>query len=73
MSTKEISYSTEGRQAMHAGINALADAVQVTMGPKGRNVIIEKSFGAPTITKDGVTVAKEIELSDKLANIGANS
>jgi chaperonin GroEL len=71
MSAKEIRYDTKAREAMMAGVNALADAVKVTLGPKGRNVIIEKSFGSPTITKDGVTVAKEIELEDKFENMGA--
>nr|OQX98297.1 MAG: chaperonin GroL [Erwiniaceae bacterium 4572_131] len=68
---KEIIYNLEARSALKAGVDKLADAVKVTLGPKGRNVIIEKSFGAPTITKDGVTVAKEIELKDKRENIGA--
>jgi len=71
MSAKELRYSQEARNAILSGVNALADAVKVTLGPKGRNVVIEKSFGAPTITKDGVTVAKEIELSDKFENMGA--
>ncbi len=68
---KEIKYDQEGRSAILAGINTLADAVKVTLGPKGRNVLLEKSFGSPTITKDGVTVAKEIELEDKFENMGA--
>ncbi len=68
---KEISYNADAREQLKAGIDALADAVKVTLGPKGRNVIIQKSFGAPTITKDGVTVAKEIELSDPIQNMGA--
>jgi len=68
---KEIKFQQEGRAAILKGINTLADAVKVTLGPKGRNVIIEKSFGSPTITKDGVTVAKEIELEDKFENMGA--
>ena len=63
---KEISYDLEARNALKAGVDKLADAVKVTLGPKGRNVVIEKKFGAPTITKDGVTVAKEIELENKL-------
>nr|HDN00298.1 chaperonin GroEL [Deltaproteobacteria bacterium] len=71
MSAKEIKYNIKAREAMLIGINALADAVKVTLGPKGRNVIIEKSFGSPVITKDGVTVAKEIELEDKFENMGA--
>src|SRR5215213_1915301 len=68
---KRITYSEEARQAILRGVNKLADAVKVTLGPKGRNVVIEKKFGSPTITKDGVTVAKEIELSDPLENMGA--
>ena len=68
---KEIKFSSEARAEILAGVNVLADAVKVTLGPKGRNVVIEKSFGSPTITKDGVTVAKEIELSDKFQNMGA--
>ena len=71
MSAKEIRFDTNARGAILRGVNTLADAVKVTLGPKGRNVIIEKSWGAPTITKDGVTVAKEIELSDKFENMGA--
>ncbi len=68
---KDIKYSVKAREAMLKGVDTLADAVKVTLGPKGRNVILEKSFGAPTITKDGVTVAKEIELEDKFENMGA--
>ena len=68
---KEISFNSDAREKLKSGIDALADAVKVTLGPKGRNVIIQKSFGAPQITKDGVTVAKEIELSDPIANMGA--
>ncbi len=68
---KEIIYSTQSRAALMAGVNKLANAVKATLGPKGRNVIIEKKFGAPLVTKDGVTVAKEIELKDKQENIGA--
>ncbi len=68
---KHIAYGEESRRALLAGINRLADAVKVTLGPKGRNVVIEKKFGSPIITKDGVTVAKEIELEDKLENTGA--
>jgi chaperonin GroEL len=71
MSAKEVKFSTEARTKMLRGVDTLADAVKVTLGPKGRNVVIEKSFGAPRITKDGVTVAKEIELSDKFENMGA--
>jgi chaperonin GroEL len=69
--SKEIKYDQEGRTAILKGIDTLADAVKVTLGPKGRNVILDKSFGSPTITKDGVTVAKEIELEDKFENMGA--
>ena len=68
---KEISYDLEARNALKAGVDKLADAVKVTLGPKGRNVVIEKKFGAPTVTKDGVTVAKEVELEDKLEDVGA--
>src|SRR5918999_4477525 len=68
---KQIIYSGDARAAILRGVNKLADAVKVTLGPKGRNVVIEKKFGSPTITKDGVTVAKEIELEDKLENTGA--
>ncbi|MBT5994350.1 MAG: chaperonin GroEL, partial [Candidatus Marinimicrobia bacterium] len=68
---KTISYDIEARTALKAGVDKLANAVKVTLGPKGRNVVIEKKFGAPTITKDGVTVAKEIELEDKLEDVGA--
>ncbi|MDR1166972.1 MAG: chaperonin GroEL [Deltaproteobacteria bacterium] len=71
MSAKEIKYNVKAREAIMRGVDVLADAVKVTLGPKGRNVILEKSFGAPTITKDGVTVAKEIELEDKFENMGA--
>jgi chaperonin GroEL len=71
MAAKEVSFNDEARQRMFRGVNVLANAVKATLGPKGRNAIIEKSFGAPTITKDGVTVAKEIELQDKLENMGA--
>ncbi len=71
MAAKEMKYDQSAREAILRGVNALADAVKVTLGPKGRNVILEKSFGSPTITKDGVTVAKEIELEDKFANMGA--
>ena len=68
---KEVKFSETARQAMLAGVNTLADAVKVTLGPKGRNVILDKSFGSPTVTKDGVSVAKEIELEDKFENMGA--
>jgi chaperonin GroEL len=71
MTAKEVRFSDDARQRMLAGVNILANAVKVTLGPKGRNVVLEKSFGAPTITKDGVSVAKEIELSDKFENMGA--
>ncbi|MCU0573787.1 MAG: chaperonin GroEL [Syntrophobacteraceae bacterium] len=71
MAAKEIKYSAEAREKMMEGVNVLANAVKVTLGPKGRNVVIEKSFGSPTVTKDGVTVAKEIELEDKFVNMGA--
>ena len=68
---KEIKYDVEARKKMTIGADALADAVKVTLGPKGRNVVIDKKFGAPKITKDGVTVAKEIELDDAFENAGA--
>ena len=68
---KQIIYGEESRQAILRGVNQLADAVKVTLGPKGRNVVLDKKFGSPTITKDGVTVAKEIDLKDPLANMGA--
>ncbi|MGD8236185.1 MAG: chaperonin GroEL [Chromatiales bacterium] len=71
MSAKEVYFGDDARHRMLAGVNILANAVKVTLGPKGRNVVLEKSFGAPTITKDGVSVAKEIELSDKFENMGA--
>ncbi|MBT3013150.1 MAG: chaperonin GroEL [Candidatus Thiodiazotropha sp. (ex Lucina aurantia)] len=71
MSSKEVQFGDEARQRMIKGVNILANAVKVTLGPKGRNVVLEKSFGAPTMTKDGVSVAKEIELSDKFENMGA--
>ena len=71
MAAKEVKFSTEARNRLLRGVDILADAVKVTLGPKGRNVVIEKSFGAPRITKDGVTVAKEIELSDRFENLGA--
>ena len=68
---KQIIYGEQSRQAILRGVNALADAVKVTLGPKGRNVVLDKKFGSPTITKDGVTVAKEIDLKDPLENMGA--
>jgi len=71
MSAKDVKFSTDARNKMARGVDILADAVKTTLGPKGRNVVIEKSFGAPRITKDGVTVAKEIELADKFENMGA--
>ncbi len=71
MAAKDVRFDTDARDRMLRGVNILADAVKVTLGPKGRNVVIDKSFGAPRITKDGVTVAKEIELADKLENMGA--
>jgi chaperonin GroEL len=71
MAAKEVKFSDDARQKMMKGVNVLADAVKVTLGPKGRNAVLDKSFGAPTITKDGVSVAKEIELSDKFENMGA--
>ncbi len=71
MPAKIIKYGTKARQAMLQGVNSLADAVKVTLGPRGNNVVLEKSFGAPTVTKDGVTVAKEIDLEDKFQNMGA--
>ena len=71
MAAKEVRFSEDARQRMLAGLNVLADAVKQTLGPKGRNVVLEKSYGAPTITKDGVSVAKEVELADKFENMGA--
>src|SRR3954453_23591447 len=71
MAAKEVRFSSDAREKMLRGVDILANAVKVTLGPKGRNVVIEKSFGAPRITKDGVTVAKEIELEDKFENMGA--
>src|SRR5687767_15783079 len=68
---KRITYSEDARQAILRGVNKLHDALPISLGPKGRNVVIEKKFGSPTITKDGVTVAKEIELKDELENAGA--
>ncbi|MDQ3731886.1 MAG: chaperonin GroEL, partial [Pseudomonadota bacterium] len=71
MAVKEVRFSDEARHRMMGGINVLANAVKATLGPKGRNVVLDKSFGAPTVTKDGVSVAKEIELKDKFENMGA--
>ena len=71
MTAKDVKFGDTARRGMLAGVNTLADAVKVTLGPKGRNVVLDKSFGAPTVTKDGVSVAKEIELSDKFENMGA--
>jgi len=71
MAAKEVRFSEDARHRMLAGLNVLADAVKQTLGPKGRNVVLEKSFGAPAVTKDGVSVAKEIELKDKFENMGA--
>ena len=71
MAAKEVKFHENARARIVAGVNVLADAVKVTLGPKGRNVVLERSFGAPTVTKDGVSVAKEIELKDKFENMGA--
>ena len=71
MAAKDVKFGADARERMLRGVDILADAVKVTLGPKGRNVVIEKSFGAPRSTKDGVTVAKEIELADKFENMGA--
>ena len=71
MSAKEVRFSDDARSRMVRGVNVLANAVKATLGPKGRNAVLEKSYGAPTITKDGVSVAKEIELEDKFENMGA--
>ena len=71
MAAKDVRFSTDARDKMLRGVDMLANAVKVTLGPKGRNVVLEKSYGAPRITKDGVTVAKEIELEDKFENMGA--
>ena len=68
---KQIKYGDEARKALEAGVNTLADTVKITLGPKGRNVVLDKKFGAPLITNDGVTIAKEIELSDPFENMGA--
>ena len=71
MAAKEVKFHDAARSKMVAGVNILADAVKVTLGPKGRNVVLSRSYGSPTITKDGVSVAKEIELKDKFENMGA--
>jgi len=71
MAAKEVKFDADARARMLKGVNTLANAVKVTLGPKGRNVVLDKSFGAPRITKDGVSVAKEIELEDKFENMGA--
>ena len=71
MAAKDIEFSNEARAKMLRGVETLAKAVKVTLGPKGRNVILDKSYGAPKITKDGVSVAKEVELADKFENMGA--
>ena len=71
MAAKDVRFGENVRNKMVKGVNILADAVKVTLGPKGRNVVLERSFGAPTVTKDGVSVAKEIELEDKFENMGA--
>ena len=72
MAAKDVRFSTDARAKMLHGVEILSDAVKVTLGPKGRNVVLDKSFGAPRITKDGVTVAKEIELADKFENMKAS-
>ena len=71
MAAKELLFNSDARAKLKKGVDALADAVKVTLGPKGRNVVIDKKFGSPTVTKDGVTVAKEIELADPIENMGA--
>src|ERR1700748_1587467 len=71
MAAKDVRFGGDARQRMMRGVDTLAEAVKITLGPKGRNVLLDKSYGAPRITKDGVTVAKEIELSDKFENMGA--
>ena len=71
MSAKDVKFSRDAREGISRGVDILANAVKVTLGPKGRNVLLDKSYGAPRITKDGVTVAKEIELTDKFENMGA--
>src|ERR1700760_4683768 len=71
MAAKDVRFGGDARQRMMRGVDTLAEAVRITLGPKGRNVLLDKSYGAPRITKDGVTVAKEIELTDKFENMGA--
>ena len=71
MAAKEVKFAQDAREKMLRGVDILANAVKVTLGPKGRNVVLEKSWGAPRVSKDGVTVAKEIELADKFENMGA--
>ena len=71
MAAKEVRFSDDARQRMLKGVNILANAVKVTLGPKGRNVVLDKKFGAPTITNDGVSIAKEVELDDPFENMGA--
>src|SRR3990172_142393 len=71
MTAKEVKFGEDARARMVRGVNILANAVKITLGPKGRNVVLDKSFGAPTVTKNGVSVAKEIELADKFENMGA--
>ena len=71
MAAKQVTFAADNREKLLRGVNSMANAVKVTLGPKGRNVLIDKSFGAPLVTKDGVTVAKEIELEDKLEIMGA--
>jgi chaperonin GroEL len=71
MAGKQILYNEEARRKLKAGVDTLADAVKVTLGPKGRNVILDKGFGSPVITNDGVSIAKEIEIEDKIENLGA--
>ncbi|HEY8531882.1 MAG TPA: TCP-1/cpn60 chaperonin family protein, partial [Limnochorda sp.] len=71
MAAKQLAFDVDARKALERGVNVVANAVKVTLGPKGRNVVLEKKYGSPTITKDGVTVAKEIELKDPYENTGA--
>src|SRR5256712_6411439 len=71
MAAKQLKFTEEARRALEAGVDKLADAVKITLGPKGRNVVLDKKWGAPTITNDGVTIAKEIDLDDPFANMGA--
>src|SRR5439155_11541944 len=71
MAAKQITYSEEARSSLRRGVDKLADAVKITLGPRGRNVVLDKKFGPPTITNDGVTIAKEIELEDPFENMGA--